>query len=1040
MPNIAYLNFYYERIATIDKLYDGALMLTALEDETVFQITFSRNITGSTYHFDISYDYGMTWESLDITNNGTYYLDEVNEGQSIMIAGTNEYALYGLNINTNDDNSFKVSGNIMSLLDPVSYKTITTIPYDNCFNSLFKDSNVVDASELILSATTLDDYCYYFMFKGCTSLVNPPQLPATTLALGCYNSMFSGCTSLNNAPVLPATTLVENCYSFMFERCTSLNVAPQLPATTLATQCYAGMFDGCTGLTVAPMLPATTLATQCYQSMFSGCTSLNTAPELPATTLAPSCYNGMFRSCTSLITAPVLPATTLANHCYSYMFNGCSRLNYIRCLATTYDPELYTVNWVQYVAPTGTFIKDTNTWWDPDDVSGIPIGWTVYNEGEVIVNYYNVTVTLDPGSVGGGTCTGEGTYESGKQATLIAYPSEGYIFVGWEVNGEIVSRNNPYYFDVYSDVDVVAIFAIYAPAVWNVILSQSPDIGATLTGAGTYEDGTEVTVTTTPMDGYTFLGWERNGAIVSTDYSYVFTVSNNIALTATYELYVPPVQTCTVTVNPNIEGAGTCTGGGLYVKNSLVTLTATPSSDYIFAYWSLNGQVFAYEDTISFKVTSDMNIIAVFQVVLGYENEYLTFESVLDGNNSIYIEMPSEYYFSSASIEYSYNNGTWNTITLSQYNNYIRTLKNSDTIRFRNFICNTIHSFAPQFHFGYCNVYGNILSFHHDHIDFNNSTDKYYFGLDDTTLLPGENFSLLFSGCYIIDAHNLKLTATTLTEYCYSSMFKNCTELVLTPTLPATTLAPYCYLSMFEGCISLTNAPVLPATTATNYCYADMFRRCTSLVHPPTLPATTLAEYCYYYMFWGCTSLTNAPALPATTLAHSCYKYMFEQCTSLVNAPALPATTLAYYCYDCMFMQCTSLVNAPALPATTVTVYCYYAMFEGCTSLTTAPELPATTMYEGCYQSMFEGCTSLINAPELPATTLAPLCYKWMFDGCTALHNITCLATNIAFVECTYEWVNDVALSGTFTKAASMSDWTTGRNGIPSGWTVVDAS
>jgi hypothetical protein len=51
-----------------------------------------------------------------------------------------------------------------------------------------------------------------------------------------------------------------------------------------------------------------------------------------------------------------------------------------------------------------------------------------------------------------------------------------------------------------------------------------------------------------------------------------------------------------------------------------------------------------------------------------------------------------------------------------------------------------------------------------------------------------------------------------------------------------------------------------------------------------------------------------------------------------------------------------------------------------------------------------------------------------------------CLATNISASDCTYNWVNGVASNGTFTKVASMSSWTTGTNGIPSGWTVQDYS
>ena len=92
----------------------------------------------------------------------------------------------------------------------------------------------------------------------------------------------------------------DYCFRFLFQGCTSLTTAPALPATTLATGCYSAMFDGCTPLTTAPALPATTLATECYRGMFLGCTSLATAPALPAATLATGCYRAMFYNCTKL--------------------------------------------------------------------------------------------------------------------------------------------------------------------------------------------------------------------------------------------------------------------------------------------------------------------------------------------------------------------------------------------------------------------------------------------------------------------------------------------------------------------------------------------------------------------------------------------------------------------------------------------------------------------------------------------------------------------------------------------------------------------
>jgi hypothetical protein len=114
-------------------------------------------------------------------------------------------------------------------------------------------------------------------------------------------------------------------------------------------------------------------------------------------------------------------------------------------------------------------------------------------------------------------------------------------------------------------------------------------------------------------------------------------------------------------------------------------------------------------------------------------------------------------------------------------------------------------------------------------------------------------------------------------------------------------------------------------------------------------------------------------------------------------------------------------------------------MFQYCSGLTTAPELPATTLAQNCYASMFNYCTSLTTAPELPATTLANSCYYNMFRGCTSLNYIKCLATDISATNCTTNWVSNVASSGTFVKAASMTDWTTDTSGIPEGWTVQDA-
>lgn len=273
--------------------------------------------------------------------------------------------------------NYAVGGNIMSLLYKDNFAQQTTLSTEYTFNSLFTNSRLVKADNLLMPATTLANGCYIQMFGQCTSLTSAPALPATTLAVRCYSEMFYSCTALTAAPALPATTLAAYCYNRMFHNCTSLATAPALPATTLANSCYYQLFLGCTSLTAAPALPATTLADSCYYRMFKDCTSLTTAPALPATTLAVSCYNQMFNSCTSLTTAPELPVTTLASQCYMYMFSNCSNLNSINVSATSWDTS-YTTDWVLGVSATGTFTKPSDTT-IPEGTSGIPSGWTVIN-------------------------------------------------------------------------------------------------------------------------------------------------------------------------------------------------------------------------------------------------------------------------------------------------------------------------------------------------------------------------------------------------------------------------------------------------------------------------------------------------------------------------------------------------------------------------------------------------------------------------------------------------------------------------------------
>lgn len=297
---------------------------------------------------------------------------------------------------------------------------------------------------------------------------------------------------------------------------------------------------------------------------------------------------------------------------------------------------------------------------------------------------------------------------------------------------------------------------------------------------------------------------------------------------------------------------------------------------------------------------------------------------------------------------------------------------------------------------------------------------------DKKTLTKQGQFAYLFSSYYVnsnyddekstllVNAGNISLPATALTEACYLSMFDSCGTLTKPPQLPATTLSAKCYENMFHACISMKSAPVLPATEISRSCYTGMFQGCKSLRATPDLPATTLQWGCYTAMFNGCESITAGPALPATALTQNCYQSMFAGCTSLRLASRLPATSLA--------------------------VGCYNNMFGGCTSLKSAPALPATTLVNSCYIGMFIECTSLVNAPDLPAETLANRCYQSMFTGCRSLSRIKAMFTTTPGSTYTSNWVEGVAAVGTFVKNENASWDLFGTSGVPEGWTVEPSS
>ena len=186
----------------------------------------------------------------------------VSSGDKVEFKGASvpdamNYYLFS-SIGTSETATYNIYGNIMSLIIPEYFESLTTLPtygvFDNAFSSrtglLSSKDLVIPLKSLVFPGQyTSQNITFINMFMSCTNMTEAPSLPATTLCSNCYRGMFSGCTSLvSPQDILPATALQSSCYYRMFYNCTSLEKAPVLPATAASSSCYEEMFRGCTSL------------------------------------------------------------------------------------------------------------------------------------------------------------------------------------------------------------------------------------------------------------------------------------------------------------------------------------------------------------------------------------------------------------------------------------------------------------------------------------------------------------------------------------------------------------------------------------------------------------------------------------------------------------------------------------------------------------------------------------------------------------------------------------------------------------------------
>lgn len=218
---------------------------------------------------------------------------------------------------------------------------------------------------------------------------------------------------------------------------------------------------------------------------------------------------------------------------------------------------------------------------------------SVYQMQIVIINKPTVyTITAQSSDPQMGSVTGGGSYNEGSIITLTPVPNDGYRFVKWSDD----NTDNPRQVAVIGNAIYTAVFEhIPLPTYTVTVAAEDPSMG-TVTGGGTFEEGTVISIEAVPTTGHQFKQWS-DGNI---DNPRTVTITADINYTAEFEL-IPPSYV--VTVKSSDTEMGTVNGGGSFVVGTIVTIEAIATVGFRFVQWSDGNTDNPREITVTANVT-----------------------------------------------------------------------------------------------------------------------------------------------------------------------------------------------------------------------------------------------------------------------------------------------------------------------------------------------------------------------------------------------------------------------------------------------------
>lgn len=184
------------------------------------------------------------------------------------------------------------------------------------------------------------------------------------------------------------------------------------------------------------------------------------------------------------------------------------------------------------------------------------------------INSYQLTVNSADEKMG--TVSGGGSYNHGKSVTIMAVPTTGHSFLKWNDGNTSAVRN----VTVTANATYTASFTTDS---YTVEVKSADEEMGTVSGGGTYDYGSTITIAASPKPGFHFVKWNDGNT----------SAVRNVAVSSNaVHLAIFAADDYTVSVKSADEKMGTVSGGGTYSYRSNITIAANPKEGYKFAGWS----------------------------------------------------------------------------------------------------------------------------------------------------------------------------------------------------------------------------------------------------------------------------------------------------------------------------------------------------------------------------------------------------------------------------------------------------------------------